>query len=167
MWPVGSILITATNENPSVKLGGTWVAYAQGRMIVGMGNNGLPNGNYTVAGGTGGNMTSTLTTANLPSHTHDVTIQGLSGDPGGSHWNNGRVAVRVQADGSVVAMFPDKEVTLHSKDEGTTSAGFFNNMRLGAGATTLRSTSAGRSSPDGISILPPYIACYIWKKTAD
>ena len=42
-YPVGSIYMSARNINPSTFLGGTWVAWGQGRVPVGMG------GSYTVA----------------------------------------------------------------------------------------------------------------------
>ena len=36
-FPVGTILITHDNVNPGTRLGGTWVAYAPGRVLVGVG----------------------------------------------------------------------------------------------------------------------------------
>lgn len=36
MFPVGSIFITVTNTNPQTFLGGTWVAFGQGRTLVGV-----------------------------------------------------------------------------------------------------------------------------------
>ena len=36
MWPVNSVYISVENVNPSSKLGGTWVAFASGRTLVGV-----------------------------------------------------------------------------------------------------------------------------------
>jgi hypothetical protein len=39
-WPVGSIFITVTNENPADLLGyGTWVPYGGGRVLIGVDDN--------------------------------------------------------------------------------------------------------------------------------
>lgn len=164
MYPVGSIYMSAKNTDPSTLFGGTWVAWGQGRVPIGMGSNGQST--YTVPGGTGGNESITLTNANLPAHKHNVTIEGFSGDRGGQYWGNGRTALRIQADGSFVQMFPDKLVPIHSKDEGPTGEGFYNNIRLGNGSTTIESTTAGYANPSAVSIVQPYITCYMWKRTA-
>ena len=39
LYPVGTILITTINTNPSTKFGGTWVAWGTGRTIVGVDTN--------------------------------------------------------------------------------------------------------------------------------
>lgn len=168
-YPVGSIYMSARNINPSTFLGGTWVAWGQGRVPVGMGNG------YTVAEGTGGSSSITLQTSQLPAHTHTLTphkhtIEGISGDVGGQFWGDGRMALRVQADGAIVAQYADKNVTLHDKDEGDTGAGYYNNIRLGYGTLDTRDSSATSTGNTGtgaaISIMQPYITCYMWKRTA-
>ena len=37
MYPVGSIYLSTSSTNPSNFIGGTWVAYGQGRTLVGVG----------------------------------------------------------------------------------------------------------------------------------
>ena len=78
IYPVGSIYITATNTNPQSFLGGTWQQIASGRTLVGAG------GGYN-AGATGGSESQnvTLSTANIPSHTHTIT------DNAGGHIHTG------------------------------------------------------------------------------
>ena len=76
MYPVGSIYISTDIKTASAvatKLGGTWEAYGSGRTLVSSGSNGVTN--YT-AGSTGGSSTTTLSTSNLPSHTHTYTPSG-------------------------------------------------------------------------------------------
>ena len=77
-FPVGCIYTSTNSANPSTYLGiGTWAAYGAGRVLVGAG------GAYA-AGSTGGAASlsvipsgtvggTTLTVANLPSHTHTAT----------------------------------------------------------------------------------------------
>lgn len=69
IFPVGSIYTNKTNStNPSTLLGfGTWVA-VEGRVVVGK----APSGTFATAGATGGAETHTLTTTEIPSHTHPI-----------------------------------------------------------------------------------------------
>jgi len=48
IYPVGSIYISVNSSNPSTLFGGTWVAFGQGRTLLGMGSN------YTTVEATGG-----------------------------------------------------------------------------------------------------------------
>ena len=74
MYPVGSIYTNAAvSTNPATLLGfGTWAAYAEGKVPVGKAS----SGTFDTLNATGGAETDshTLTTAEIPSHTH--TIQG-------------------------------------------------------------------------------------------
>lgn len=52
-YPVGTIYITTSNTNPGATLGGTWVAFGQGRTVIGVGQS-TGTSNYKSAGLTGG-----------------------------------------------------------------------------------------------------------------
>lgn len=65
-WPIGSIYISTSPTNPSVLFGGTWTEYAQGKTLIGRNSEGV----FSVSGSTGGNLSATLTSSNLPPHTH-------------------------------------------------------------------------------------------------
>ncbi|MBY0274433.1 hypothetical protein K2Z84_03755 [Candidatus Binatia bacterium] len=71
-YPVGSIYMNALNSaNPSVLLGfGTWVAFGEGRVLVGK----APSGTFQTAGATGGEENHTLTAAEMPPHTHGLSL---------------------------------------------------------------------------------------------
>lgn len=74
-WPVGSIYIGTTNADPSTILGGgTWSAFGEGRCLIGVGNgnDGSRTRSFT-ANETGGEYAHTLTTGEMPSHTHTFT----------------------------------------------------------------------------------------------
>ena len=77
MYPVGSLYYNATvSTNPATLLGfGTWVAFGEGRVIVGKNS----TGTFNTLGATGGVEAHTLTTAELAVHSHGVY------DPGHSH----------------------------------------------------------------------------------
>ena len=69
IYPVGSIYINAAvTTNPATLLGfGTWVAFGTGRMMVGYD---ASDTDFDALQETGGAKTHTLTTSELPSHTH-------------------------------------------------------------------------------------------------
>ena len=71
MSHVGQIIMTTT-LNTATKVqaiyGGTWVAWGAGRVPLGMGSNGTTN--YTSVEATGGTESVTLTTNQIPSHSH-------------------------------------------------------------------------------------------------
>ena len=80
VYPVGSIYINATSAtNPGTLLGfGTWVAFGAGKVVVGLDST---DTDFDTVGETGGAKTHTLTTSEIPSHTHALDA---SDNPGGS-----------------------------------------------------------------------------------
>jgi len=79
VYPVGSIYINAAvATNPGTLLGfGTWAAFGEGRVIVGLNSS---DSDFDTAQETGGAKTHTLTTAEIPSHTHTSTLRGNGED---------------------------------------------------------------------------------------
>ena len=81
-YPVGSIYMSTeddTVEKVQTKFGGTWVRYATDTTLVGY------KENTNKVNDTGGSKTVTLTTDNLPSHTHYFSATTSNG---GSHTHN-------------------------------------------------------------------------------
>lgn len=80
MWPVGSVFTAVVATNPATLLGfGTWSSIAAGRMLIGLDSG---DTKFDTVEETGGAETVTLTTTELPAHTH--TVSGLStGGSGG------------------------------------------------------------------------------------
>ena len=79
VYPVGSIYINAAvATNPATLLGfGTWVAFGAGRVMVGLD---ATDSDFDTAQETGGAKTVTLTTSQIPSHTHTATLMGNGED---------------------------------------------------------------------------------------
>ena len=67
LFPVGYVFMSYSVDNPGDRFGGTWVLDAKGRVYIGAG------GDYAV-GATGGEATHTLTTAEIPSHSHQQYV---------------------------------------------------------------------------------------------
>jgi len=77
--PIGSIFITLNSTNPKDIYGGTWIAYSQGRVMIGQGTTTDSKGtvvSYNTAGQTGGQFNQLLSISNIPAHTHTVTATG-------------------------------------------------------------------------------------------
>ena len=70
IYPIGSIYMSVSSDNPTHLFGGVWQAYAQGRTLIGVGSNGRSN--YLRANQTGGAETHVLTEAQLPIHAHNL-----------------------------------------------------------------------------------------------
>lgn len=84
-YPVGSVYTSVVNTNPSTLFGfGTWSAFASGRTLVGVDTG---QTEFDTVEETGGAKTHTLTTAEIPAHTH--TIPFISGN--GANFAGGNV----------------------------------------------------------------------------
>jgi hypothetical protein len=68
-YPVGSIYISVNSTNPSQLFGGTWVAFASGRTLVGVD---AGQTEFDTVEETGGAKSKTLIAAEMPAHTHTI-----------------------------------------------------------------------------------------------
>jgi len=75
VYPVGSIYINAAvTTNPATLLGfGTWTAFGTGKVIVGYD---ASDSDFDALQETGGAKTVTLTTSQIPAHTHTAVLMG-------------------------------------------------------------------------------------------
>lgn len=72
--PIGGLHITTDNTDPStIWPTSTWELISPGRVLIGQDIN---NDLYKTLGGTGGNQTVTLNTANMPAHNHSCSTNG-------------------------------------------------------------------------------------------
>ena len=88
VYPVGSIYTNmAVATNPATLLGvGTWVAYAEGRVLVGKAG----SGTFDTLNEEQGTETTTLTIAQMPAHNHSYSL--------GTAQSNTAMATRVNSD---------------------------------------------------------------------
>lgn len=90
-YPIGSVKITYDNVNPSTNMGGTWVQFSQGRVLLGQGTGSDGSTSQTFgAGATGGRYTSDQI---------NTTNKALSGFPSNGPNYADRCIVRKQAAG--------------------------------------------------------------------
>lgn len=156
-WPVGSIFMGATAVNPATLLGGgTWVRWGQGRVPVSQDSG---QTEFDTLEETGGSKTHTLTSAEMPAHTHSINHDHgvvTSSDDAHSHTvsaqNNfgaGGVAVAGGTGGLDGTRNTSSDTHNHTVD-------------LPAFTGTSGSTGSGGAHNN----LQPYIVCYMWKRTA-
>ena len=151
VYPVGSIYLSATSTSPATLFGGTW-SQLQNRFLVGVGTS------YG-AGSTGGSDTHTHTSA---AHKHGAGFES-GGD--GDLWATVTGAsgyILFREDGTV----PYSQATWTASHRvsgtyGTTTS------TVGGGADVRGFTSTTTPSATGsTSTLPPYLAVYMWQRTA-
>jgi len=127
-FPIGAVFTTVTVYANSAAVvaaigGTTWVAFAAGKMLVGVDSG---DGDFDTVGDTGGAKTHTLSVGEMPSHDHDFT--------------------------QTAAISPAAGGTLGGGDSNLNTNITFDTSNTGGGAAH--------------NNMPPYIAVYMWKRTA-
>lgn len=152
LFPIGSVYFTATNQNPSTFMGGTWSSIAEGRVVIGVGTGTDSTGDQKTfeAGTNDGTYSKSLDSTNIPPHYHYVANSDI-----------------VQAT-SANALTESKSVSVGaavSLDQAYLLKGSTTKPTLGRTSTFGNtSTTDGLGSP--VSITPPSFGLYIWKRTA-
>ena len=169
--PVGSIYMSVSDVSPATLFGGTW-ARIQDTFL-------LAAGNTYDAGDTGGAATVTLSTANMPSHshglnshrhtipklsgtaasngnhTHGINIQTTETEAGGYGLNNtGAFTNRVMIQSTIYQNTSSSGAHTHSVSTNASNTGNASGNTASAGSGTAHNN------------MPPYLAVYVWKRTA-
>lgn len=182
-YPVGAVYISTVSTNPGTLFGGTWTQI-QGKFL-------LAASSSYAAGSTGGEASHTLTASEMPAHNHG----GSSGNAGG-HTPAGRIsqhthAITVSTGGAnnIVLNSPDaaawgsvaKTEQWKSDIDRTGDRGVYActltvsptataaNASLQFTGTAVAAHSHTISSQGGGAAhnnMPPYLAVYVWKRTA-
>ena len=160
VYPVGAIYISVNSTSPATLFGGTWEQIKDKFL--------LSTGDSYANGSTGGSATHTITSANLPAHTHTYSKANATT---GSHTL------------TIDEIPPHKHTTTNIKGtpyQGTWSlstaqysAHDINNDLVGStgggkghthslGTTTTNTGSAG--SGTALNTMPPYLAVYMWQR---
>lgn len=138
-YPVGAIYISGVSTSPAALFGGTW-EQIKGRFLLGTGANeanstnkwgALSAGAYNAAAGEkGGAAQITLTTAQMPTHSHQFE----------------RIPI--------------------TQPEMTTGGNYYAEQSTTVGSLVKTQTTYPAGEGKAHSNMPPYLAVYIWKRTA-
>ena len=138
-YPVGSIYISTVSTNPNTLFGfGTWAAFGAGRVLVSLDATDV---DFDLAEETGGAKTHTLTSAEMPAHTHtqDAHSHGLSRYPTTTGASSGFTA-DTSMSGTLTAVTQPADAAT-ATNQNTGGGGAHNNVQ-------------------------PYIVVYMFKRTA-
>ena len=171
LYPVGSIYMSTeddTVEKVQNKFGGTWVKYSNGTTLVGDdGTNFITNDTQK---GSGGSSTVTLTTNNLPSHSHvipELSVSSWSGNHTHSLVANGNDFTVPSGKGTGYS-FPINSGSSAGAHWFVSSYGISSATVKVSGqkTTTSNTTTCTNCSAKSINIQNPYTVVYMYKRTA-
>ena len=146
VYPVGSIYMSTVSTNPATLFGfGTWEAMPAGRVLLAQGKSSW--GTTYNAGSTGGEATHQLTVGELPQHTHTASTNTTGSHVHTYTWRNYQ------------GWAGSKSATKVWEDTATNNTG-------SAGEHSHTVTINNTGSNQAHNNLQPYIAVYIWKRTA-
>lgn len=136
-YPVGSIYISVNNINPTTYFGGVWEQIKDKFL--------LACGSTYGAGATGGEATHKLTESEMPKHQH-------------KHNPNDSTAVGVSFKNGTAN---------RSYRIGSNSSGQYVFSALATDSLEFATTSTAKTGGDNAhNNMPPYLAVYVWKRTA-
>lgn len=147
IFPVGSIYISLNSTNPSTIFGGKW-EQIQGRFLLGVSSSHPVNQ-------TGGEESHTLTQNEIPKYTiPEANLSGgiYGGDSSLFTWN-------AWTSGIISSSKPNRTYTVQRINNDTSN--FVGDITINASHS--HSSGGGGQAHNN---MPPYIAVYIWKRTA-
>ena len=182
MYPVGSIYVSteiSTPEKVAEKLGGSWEAFGDGRVL---------RSSTGESEQVGGSSTAVLTTANLPSHSHSFTPSGtinstfngtaVETESAGNHnhlfdgwaikWGNVENVTHIRAS---MALGTTIDNNPYVTAKSTTTAGAHSHTVTAAGTVASKfkaeeQETEATGNGEKFSTVDPYITVYMYKRVS-
>lgn len=148
LYPVGSIYISVNNVNPSTFFGGSWVAFATGKTIVGVDTG---QGEFNAVEKSGGDKN-----AMVIAHYHNVPAQNTTS--GGTHDHDIYTRGGIFAPGTSSA----SSLGFSDKNNGKSTSAIIGDGNHYHNIPAHNTNSSGQSGAG--KNLPPYITVYMWKR---
>ena len=147
-YPVGAVYLSLSAEDPATRFGGTWEKL-EGKFLLGADTS-------HAAGTSGGEASHKITTAEMPGHTHRVLGYADAENVGHDHYIPN---IQTGQSGEYGAYAETWGYGSGSRDLYTSHTDITHNHRVDI---TSQSTGGNTEMP----IMPPYLAVYMWKRTA-
>ncbi len=165
-WPIGSIYFSTVATNPVDLLGfGTWTAFGVGRMLVGLDSG---QTEFDALGETGGEKVHTLTSSEMPAHTHVQNSHNHTQDAH-THLQNAHNHVENMpsaATGGLVGCTPDASTNTSVTSGFSTANTTAVNQNATATNQAATATNQNTGGDAAHNNLPPYIVVAIWRRVA-
>lgn len=182
IYPIGSIYLSVNSVDPSTLFGGTWEKIKD-RFL-------LSSGDTYSIGSTGGNSSTTLGIANLPSHNHSGTTENqsanhthsfsgtTSGDGNHYHelrhrtWGWGDTGSTESIQASTISGYWGNNALCSSPANNRTLDGghhahtFSGNTGNQSANHNHKFTTSSVGSTESFSNMPPYLTINVWKRIA-
>lgn len=167
-FPVGAVFIAVVATDPATLLGyGTWSAIAAGRMLIGLDSG---DTKFDTVKETGGAETVTLTTTELPAHTH---VQDAHTHVQDSHTHiqdahSHVVTSQTATTGGATSYEHGTLDTSSAEAEATETTATAVAVNQVATAVNQTAVAVNQSTGTGtaFSIMNPYFVVYMWERTA-
>lgn len=173
IYPVGSIYMSVNNVSPATFIGGTWTALTD-RVLIGAGSSYAVNATGGATSHTHTTAAIALTEAQIPSHSHTRGTMEIKGEMSTVGHTSG-ITYGIHFDGTSFSGALHKgsqagttyAIQQYSGGTRTNSVGFTASKGW-TGATSSVGSNASHShgNTGSSSNLPPYLAVYMWKRTA-
>lgn len=153
IYPVGSIYMSVNNVSPQYLFGGTWTQITDTFL--------LACGTTYSNGATGGSATVSLTESEMPRHTH---IQNSHNHTQNAHHHTqySYYSTGTGTSGAYVQSTNRKTTRVNTDDTTATNIANTATNKYTGGTGTSESASNGSAHEN----MPPYLAVYMWKRTA-
>ena len=162
-YPVGSIYISINSTNPGDLFGGTWVAFSQGRILIGAGtytDKQNESRTFTVGMADDGEYKHTLTVDEMPSHTHTVEEYNFVQSPAFSYWGRDDDGGASEDPETTSGLWRTRR---KANDEGNTGSDDYMYLHFRDRHTHTVQPTGGNLSHNNVQ---PFMVVYIWKRTA-
>lgn len=164
-YPVGAIYMSVNSTNPSLLFGGTWVQLTDTFLYAST----TADADATTAPTGQGEATHTLTSNEMPSHTH---TQEEHTHTQNSHSHNAQSGGFLESSGTIAST--DKRAMSHTSGNyyypySTAKNTYYRHTATGSTTATNQKTTATNKNTGGGQAhnnMPPYMKVYMWKRTA-
>ena len=170
VYPIGSIYMSVNGTNPSTLFGGTWEQIKDKFLLC--------SGDVYANASTGGSASVSLTTNNLPSHTHAGTTSsdGLHTHTGtinsaGEHKHNTqgqwRLALNTSATNRALSYNQQTGDPIREDNPILSAGSHVHTFTINSNGSHYHSfTTNSTGEGTAFNNMPPYLAVYVWKRVS-